>query len=370
MRRINQMNLILLLCMAAMVPAARIKDIVEVDGEWRNLLSGWGLVVGLNDTGDSSLPSAQVLSSLLRNEGISLSPSLFTSGSIALVNVMAELPAYAMQGSTIPITISTVGDAKSLQGGQLLPTELRGFDGEVYAVTLRTAISTASWTAEGKTGSSMTKNHPTAGRIEDGATIVRSEVSEIIQTIAGRRYMTLKLRKSDATTAEHVRQAIEQAFPNSVFVESAGTIRIRVPDTVTESNVNRFRAQIEQLNVEVDIPAVVVINEKTGTIVVGGNVTILETAVAQGSLVVKIKEQQFVSQPIAPFTSGATTAVVDDTSMGVEEEEGYLIRVPQVVTVSELVEALNAIGATPRDLIAIFNALKEAGALQAEIRMM
>ncbi|MBN1817613.1 MAG: flagellar basal body P-ring protein FlgI [Sedimentisphaerales bacterium] len=370
MKRPIRWILLWFLAAAASVAAARIKDIVEVDGEWRNLLNGWGLVVGLNDTGDSSQPSAQVLSSLLRKEGITLPPTLLASGSIALVSVTAELPPYAMEGSTIPITVAAVGDAKSLQGGQLLQTELRGFDGEVYAVSLRTAISTASWTAEGKTGSSMTKNHPTAGRIEDGATIVRSEISQIIQTIAGRRYMTLKLRKSDATTAERVRLAVEKIFPNSVFVESAGIIRVRVPDTVTESNVNQFRAQIEQLNVDVDIPAVVVINEKTGTIVVGGHVTILETAVAQGSLVVKIKEQQFVSQPIAPFTGSATTAVVDDTSMGVEEEEGYLIRVPQVVTVSELVEALNAIGATPRDLIAIFNALKEAGALQAEIRMM
>ncbi len=360
-----------LMAVAAPVRAARIKDVVSIAGERGNPLHGIGLVVGLNGTGDSALPSAQMLSSLLKRwNGVSLTPNTLASGSIALAYVTADLPAYAVPGTEIDITVSTMGDAKSLQGGQLMPTELMGLDGEVYAVTKAAAVSTASWTAEGRTGSNVTKNHPTSGRVPNGAYVERAEVAEVFETIAGQRYVTLKLRNHDTTTAERIRQAIEKVYPGTVFVENAGTLRVRVPHTISRENEIAFLAQITSLDVEVDLPAVVVINEKTGTIVVGGHVTISETAVAQGNLVVKIKEQQFVSQPFGPFTPGATTAVVDDTSLAVQEQEGHLIRVPQVVTVADLVDALNAIGATPRDLIAIFNALKVAGALQADIRMM
>ena len=362
---------IIAVLLGASARAARIKDVVSIAGERGNPLHGMGLVVGLNGTGDSSLPSAQMLSSLLQRwNGVSLTPNALASGSIALVYVTADLPPYAAPGSEIDITVSTMGDAKSLQGGQLMPTELQGLDGEVYAVTKAAAISTASWTAEGKTGSNVTKNHPTSGRIPNGAYVERTEPTEVFETIAGQRYVALELRNSDTTTAERIRQAIEKLYPGTVFVENAGTIRVRVPSTITRQDEIAFLARITGLEVEVDMPAVVVINEKTGTIVVGGNVTISETAVAQGNLVVKIKEQQFVSQPTGPFTPGATTAVVDDTSLSVQEQEGHLIRVPHVVTVADLVDALNAIGATPRDLIAIFNALKVAGALQADIRMM
>jgi len=351
--------------------AARIKDVVSIAGERGNPLHGIGLVVGLNGTGDSSLPSAQMLSSLLKRwNGVAITPNSLASGSIALVYVTADLPPYAIPGTEIDITVSTMGDAKSLQGGQLMPTELLGLDGEVYAVTKAAAVSTASWTAEGKTGSNVTKNHPTSGRIPNGAYVERAEIADVFETIGGQRYVTLELRNHDTTTAERIRRAIEQVYPGTVFVENAGTVRVRVPHTIGRENEVAFLAQITSLEVEVDMPAVVVINEKTGTIVVGGNVTISETAVAQGNLVVKIKEQQFVSQPIAPFTPGATTAVVPDSGVTVQEQEGHLIRVPQVVTVADLVDALNAIGATPRDLIAIFNALKVAGALQADIRMM
>jgi len=360
-----------LIAAAAPVRAARIKDVVSIAGERGNPLHGIGLVVGLNGTGDSGLPSAQMLSSLLKRwNGVSLTPNTLASGSIALVYVTADLPAYAVPGTEIDITVSTMGDAKSLQGGQLMPTELLGLDGEVYAVTKAAAVSTASWTAEGRTGSNVTKNHPTSGRVPNGAYVERAEVAEVFETIAGQRYVTLKLRQHDTTTAERIRQAIEKVYPGTVFVENAGTLRVRVPHTIGPENEIAFLAEITSLEVEVDLPAVVVINEKTGTIVVGGHVTISETAVAQGNLVVKIKEQQFVSQPFGPFTPGATTAVVDDTSLAIQEQEGHLIRVPQVVTVADLVDALNAIGATPRDLIAIFNALKVAGALQADIRMM
>jgi len=360
-----------LACAVPAVRGARVKDIVEIQGIRGNPLMGTGLVVGLNATGDSAVPSRQMLSSLLQREGgMTFSPSTLGAGSIAIVVVTAELGPWDRVGSRIDINVSAVGDAKSLQGGVLLATELKGLDGEVYAVARAASISTASWTVEGKTGSKMAKNHPTVGRIPGGAYVEKEELSSFIETIGQQRYITLNLRNGDFTTAERIRQAVEIVYPASTFVEDAGTIKVRMPPQVSRGDAAGFVDHITSIEVEVDMPAIVVINERTGTIVVGGYVGISETAVAQGSLVVKIKEQKFVSQPIAPFTEGATTAVVEDSSLSVEEEEGHLIRVPQVVTVTELANALNAIGATPRDMIAIFNALKVAGALQAKIEMM
>jgi flagellar P-ring protein precursor FlgI len=350
---------------------ARIKDVVDIQGVRSNPLQGMGLVVGLNGTGDSVEPPKQVLSSLLGREGITFNPSSLASGSIALVAVTAELGPWDRVGSRIDINVSTVGDAKSLQGGILLATELRGLDGQVYAVASVPSISTASWTVESsKTGSKAAKNHPTVGRIPNGAHVERQEIGSFWENIGGSRFITMVLRNSDFGTAERIRQAIETAYPDTAYVQDAGTIRVKVPETVSQRNMVRFVDEITSYDVDVDIPAVVIINERTGTIVVGGNVAISETAIAQGSLVVKVKEQQYVSQPTTPFTEGATTAVVDDTAISVEEEEGHLIPVPNVVTVEQLANALNAIGATPRDLIAIFNALKAAGALQAKLQIM
>jgi flagellar P-ring protein precursor FlgI len=350
---------------------ARIKDIVDIHGIRGNPLMGTGLVVGLNGTGDNSVPSSQILASLLRREDeMTFSPTTLKSSSIAIVMVTAELGPWDREGSQIDINVSTLGDATSLQGGMLLATELKGLDGQIYAVARVASISTASWTVEGKTGSKVSKNHPTVGRIPNGAYVEKQELSSFVEIIGGRRYITLNLRDNDFNTAEHIREAINMLYPECAYAEDPGTIRVKIPDEVDSLNEVKFVQAITALDVKVDVPAMVVINERTGTIVVGGNVGISETAVAQGSLVVRIKEQQMVSQPTAPFTENATTAVVDDTSVVVQEEEGHLIRVPHVVTVAELASALNAIGATPRDLIAIFNALKVAGALQARIEIM
>lgn len=351
--------------------AARIADIVQVHGIRGNPLYGTGLLVGLDGTGDASMPSAQMLTSLLQREGhISFDPQYLRSGNIALVMVTAELGPFDREGSLIDIQISALGSAKSLQGGTLLATELKGLDGEVYAVARVAAISTSSWTVEGKTGSKVAKNHPTVGRVPNGAYVERAETAQFVQRIGEQRFITLALRHNNFTTAERIRTAIDQLYPGCVFAQDPGTIRVRIPDSVTDVNVLGFVDSLLQLNVEVDMPGIVVINERTGTIVVGGTVSISETAVAQGDLVVKIKEQQYVSQPTTPFTEMATTAIVDDTSLAVEEKEGYLISVPRAVTVEELARALNAIGASPRDLISIFDALNRAGALQAKLEMM
>jgi flagellar P-ring protein FlgI len=353
------------------VQAARIGDICDIYGVRSNPLMGTGIVVGLNGTGDSSVPSAQMLASLLRREsGTTFDPGVLKSANIALVMVTADLGPWDREGGSIDINISSLGDCKSLQGGTLLATELKGLDGEVYAVARIGSISTSSWTVEGKTGSKASKNHPTVGRVPNGAVVERSELSEFVQMLGGRRCITLSLRQPSFSTAERIRQMIEKTNPNTAAAQDPGTVRIFVPENVTAGQEISFLDKIMQEDVEVDVPAVVVINERTGTIVVGGNVTILETAVAQGSLVVKVKEQKLVSQPTAPLTEGATTQVVDDTSVSVEEKEGSLIKLPTSVTVDELARALNAIGASPRDLIAIFDALKKAGALQAKLEMM
>lgn len=351
--------------------AARIGDIVDVQGIRTNSLSGTGLVVGLNGTGDSSIPSAQMLSSLIQREAdVTFSALELKSSSIAIVRVTAELGPWDRAGSLIDINISTLQDAESLQGGMLLATELKGLDGEVYAVARAAPISTTSWTVEGNTGSKVAKNHPTVGRIPNGAHVERSELSSFIDMIGRQSYLTLNLRNGDFTTAERIRKSIEILYPNVAFALDPGTVRVRIPDNVKQEKVLQFVDSILQLDVEPHVPAVVVINERTGTIVVGGNVTITETAVAQGSLVVKIKEQLNVSQPTTPFTDGATTAIVPDSAVSVEERDGHLITVPRSVTVEELANALNAIGASPRDLIAIFDALNKAGALQAKLEMM
>jgi flagellar P-ring protein precursor FlgI len=361
----------MLLGSAGWVRAARIADIAQVYGIRGNPLYGTGLIVGLDGTGDASLPSAQMLTSLLQREGhISFDPLTLRSGNIALVMVTAELGPFNREGSLIDIHISALGNAKSLQGGTLLATELKGLDGEVYAVARVTAVSTSSWTVEGKTGTKVAKNHPTVGRVPNGAYVERAETAQFIQLIGEQRYVTLTLRHNNFTTAQRVRMAIDKLYPDSAFAQDPGTIRVRIPDNIGAADVLGFVDSLLQLDVEVDIPGIVVINERTGTIVVGGTVSISETAVAQGDLVVKIKEQQYVSQPTTPFTEGASTAVVDDTSLAVEEREGYLINVPTAVTVEDLARALNAIGASPRDLISIFDALNRAGALQAKLEMM
>lgn len=368
---ITKCAIVVLLAAGVCVQAARIGDLVDVHGIRSNPLSGFGLVVGLNGSGDSALPSAQMLTSLLRREaGITLSPNDLRSANIALVSVTAELGPWDREGATIDITVSTLSDAKSLQGGMLLATELKGLDGEVYAVARVAAISTNSWSVDGKTGSKVSKNHPTVGRVPNGANVERSMLSRFVETVGSANYVTLRLRHNNFTNAERIRQAIDNLYPQSAFAQDPGTVRVRLPNSVGPEQAVQFVDRIMQLSVDVDVPAVVVINERTGTIVVGGNVSISETAVAQGSLVVKVKEQKNVSQPNTPFTDGATTAITDDTSLAVEEREGALIPVPRAVTVAELAAALNAIGASPRDLIAIFDALHRAGALQARLEMM
>jgi flagellar P-ring protein precursor FlgI len=346
----------------------RIKDIVDIQGLRGNPLSGVGLVIGLAGTGDTTLLSRQMLTNLLRDSGLVLTPSNLTGGNVAVVWVTAELGPFAREGSRIDVDVSAIGDAKSLQGGKLLPAPLKGLDGQVYAVA-DGGVSIGGWTATGDKAS-ITKNHQTVGRIPDGAIVEKEEIATFIEDIAGDRVITLNLRNGDFSTARQITQAINEDHADSAVVVDAGTIQVKVPAEIGQEGIAGFIDDITKPEVTVDVPAAVVINERTGTIVVGENVGISAVAISQGSLVVKIKETELVSQPAAPFSDSGTTQKVPDTAIGVEENTAYLIPVPRAVTVSDLAKSLNAIGATPTDLIAIFNALKKAGALQAKLVIM
>ena len=360
------LTLVLALCGSA--PGERIKDIVDIQGVRGNPLSGIGLITGLAGTGDSSLLSRQMLTNVLRDSGLVLSPSDVTGGNIAVVMISAELGPFDREGSRIDVDVSALGDAKTLQGGMLLATPLKGLDGQVYAVA-QGGISLGGWAASGKQAS-MSKNHPTVGRIAGGAIVEKSELATFVEEAAGRRFINLYLRNNDFSTAGRIGEVINGLYPDCALVLDAGTVKVQVPDDVTRQGIIRFIDDITLLDVTVDVPAVVVINERTGTIVVGQNVGISTVAISQGSLVVKVKETAQVSQPTAPFSDAGSTEVIPESLVGVEEQDAHLIPVARSVTVSELAKTLNAIGASPRDLIAIFNALKKAGALQAKLEIM
>ncbi|MGB2810019.1 MAG: flagellar basal body P-ring protein FlgI [Sedimentisphaerales bacterium] len=346
----------------------RIKDIVDIQGIRSNPLRGTGLIVGLAGTGDTTLLSRQILTNILRDTGLVLNPTDLTGGNIAVVMVTAELGPFAREGSQIDVDVSAIGDAKSLQGGMLLPTPLKGLDDQVYAVA-QGGVSIGGWSAGGDKAT-ITKNHQTVGRVPGGAIVEEEEIATFVEYIAGYRLITLNLRNIDFSTAERISKAINQTYPDSAAVVDAGTIKVKVPNEISQTGIAGFIDDITKPDVKVDVPAAVVINERTGTIVVGENVGISAVAISQGSLVVKIKESETVSQPFAPFSDAGTTERVPETTIGVEETDGYLIPVTRAVTVSELANTLNAIGATPRDMIAIFNALKKAGALQAKLVIM
>ncbi|MGE5294674.1 MAG: flagellar basal body P-ring protein FlgI [Solirubrobacterales bacterium] len=374
MRFLQSQGLVLAVAAMSLLGSARvgrgerIKDIVDIQGVRSNPLTGFGLVVGLAGTGDRALLSRQMLTNVLRNAGLVLSPEDLTGGNVAVVMVSAELGPFDREGMKIDVDVSSLGDATTLQGAMLLPTPLHGLDGQVYAVA-QGGVSLGGWSVSGSQAS-LSKNHQTVGRIPDGAIVEKSELAVFVEQAAGLRYLTLTLRNSDFTTAQRICDVINKAHPDVAVVLDAAAIRVGIPPEVTAAGIVPFIDDVTLRDVVVDVPATIVINERTGTIVVGENVGISSVAISQGSLVVKVKETAQVSQPTTPFTDGASTEVVPETSVDVEEQDAYLIPMQRAVTVSELAKTLNAIGASPRDLIAIFNALKKAGALQAKLVIM
>jgi len=357
---------LLAVLLPAVLPARaeRIKDIVSINGVRSNPLWGTGLVVGLSGTGDDSALGRQLLASILRHGGTTLNPIDITSQNIAVVLVTADLPAFARKGSRIDVTVSTVDDSTSLRGGTLIMAPLMGADGQTYAVS-QGSLSVGGFGASGQSGSSVTKNHPTVARIANGATVEREEISDFVENGC----VTLQLKNADFTTAERIAKAINEVFAKSSHALDAGTVRVEIPKTLTKGKLVGFIREIFTLEVEVDTPAVVVVNEKTGTVIIGQNVGISMVAIAHGSLSIITQEKDIVSQP-KPLSETGTTQTVHRTEIATQEEGGTLHVIPRMVSVAELARALNAMGLTPGDLIAIFNALAKAGALQAELKIM
>lgn len=346
--------------------AVRIKDIAAVEGVRENSLIGYGLVIGLNGTGDKigTKFTVQTLSSMLKKMGIAVEPSAVKVKNVAAVMVTAKLPPFTKTGSRIDVVVSSLGDATSLQGGTLLLTPLKGADQQVYAVA-QGPISIGGFIG-GKEGDSVQKNHPTAGRVAEGAQIEK----EVGFPFLNKERFNLLLRQQDFTTALRISQAINAQLGGESVASAvdSGTITLQVPD-LYKGRLVELLAAIESLEVKVDLPARVVVNERTGTIVMGDQVRISEVAVSHGNLTIRVKTDFQVSQPPPFAPEGSETVVVPQRQTEVREEDAQILML-RGATIGEVVRGLNAIGVTPRDLIAILQAIKAAGALQAELEIL
>jgi len=349
--------------------AARIKDVAQVEGVRTNQLFGYGLVMGLDGTGDRQTTefTRQTLTNLLQEYHIRVDPDDVRVKNVAAVMVTAEVPPYVQPGTRLDAVVSSMGDAQSLSGGILLLTPLRGPDGRVYATAQGPVSLGGGYTAIGM-GARISKNHQTAGRVTTGVLIERPIPSEIL-TAEGK--VQINIRQPDFTTAQRVSQVINASFPEALAQPlSPGVVAVALPPNYRRDPV-AFIAGLESLEVSADTPARVVVNERTGTVIIGYNVRITPVAVAHAGLHITVKTELGVSQPL-PFSQGETV-VVPDTSIVIEEpKDRQLVELPggPGVELNEIVLALNALGVTPRDLIAVFEALKEAGALQAELVIM
>jgi flagellar P-ring protein precursor FlgI len=346
--------------------ASRVKDIADFEGVRGNMLVGYGLVVGLNGTGDSLRNSnftQESLVSMLERLGVSTRGNSLNTKNVAAVMVTATLPAFARQGSRIDVQVSALGDAKSLLGGTLLATALLGADGEAYAEA-QGALTVNGFSAKGQ-AESVTRGVPTSARVPNGA-IVEREVEFRLDDL---KEVRLALRNPDFTTAQRIAQAIDQRL-------AADTARVTDPGTVTLAIPPRYRGRVaelmtdvEQLAVEPDAPARILIDERSGIIVMGDNVRISRVAVAQGNLTVRVSENPQVSQP-NPLGQGQTK-VVPRTKVEVDDQsQNRMVVLDGGVTLSQLVAGLNALGVGPRDMIGIIQAIKAAGAIQADVEVM
>ena len=347
--------------------ASRIKDIVDFEGIRDNQLVGYGLVVGLNGTGDSLADghfTKQSLKSMLNRLGVAPTDAGLSSKNVAAVMVSANLPPFSRQGSRIDVTISALGDASNLLGGTLLVTPMLGADGEVYAVA-QGQVAVGGFTAAGA-AETVTKGVPTSARIANGAIVER----EVPFEIGEMDVVKLSLKNADFTTARRISQAINAFLGTAAAAPTdPKTIEMQVPESYHRNVVNLL-TDIEQLRVEPDQMARVLIDEQSGTIVMGENVRISTVAIAQGSLTIRITETQQVSQP-GPFAEVGTTTTVNRTDVEVEEDsDARLTVLDDGVTLQDLVNGLNQLGIGPRDMITILQAIKAAGALQAEIQVM
>lgn len=341
--------------------ASRIKELAQLEGVRSNQLVGYGLVVGLNGTGDSDSTrfTVQSLVSMMERLGVTVNPATVEVDNVAAVVVTAQLPPFSRAGGTIDVNVASVGDADSLAGGNLLMTPLKAADGKVYAVAQGSLV--VGSLAFGGKAAKVQKNHPTSGRIPGGAMVER----EVSFVFGEKPVLNYRLKNSDFTTAARMSEAVNRHFGDSLARSlDAGQVQVRIPGRFKDHVVD-FVAEVERLNVVPDALARVVVNERTGTIVMGEGVRISTVAVSHGNLSLVIDEKTNVSQP-NPLAQGETVAS-PETEISVAEDQGELVVLEQGVSISEVASALNAIGATPRDLIAIFQAIKASGALYADL---
>lgn len=344
------------------------KDLAAFEGTRANPLMGYGLIVGLQGTGDSatSLFANRSLAGLLSKLGIVVDPAQVAVTNVAAVMVTAELPPFARVGDALDVTVSSIGDSDSLQGGTLLATPLLAVDGEVYALS-QGPVSIGGFAVQSGQGDRVQQNHPTVGRIPRGALVERS----FAPLLARKTSLRLLLHDKDYTTAHRIALAVNQALGSALaHADDAGAVEVAIPEALRADPVPFF-ARIEDVRVEPDRVARVVLNERTGTVVIGSEVRIAAIAITHGNLTIRIATQTNVSQP-APLSETGATVVFDNDELVAEEvrtSANSPLLVVQGVTVRELIETLNRLGASPRDLIAILQAIRAAGALQAELKL-
>lgn len=360
--------LLAIVCLGALLSApaeaARLKDMASVKGVRSNQIIGYGLVVGLRGTGDKAGArfTTQSLRSLLSKMGIALDPNAIRVANVAAVMVTADLPPFARTGTEIDAVVSSIGDAQSLEGGMLLMTPLIGNDGEIYAIA-QGSVAVGGFSVEGG-GASVSQNHPTVGTLVGGATVER----EVPYSLVGREEFEISLHNPDFTTARRTASRINDAFGARVAAaRDSGTLDLKIPETY-RNDVVGFLARVETLDVVPDKSARIILNERTGTIVMGDRVRVSTVAVSHGNLTVIVNRTNQVSQP-APFGRGETTRL-QNTDIEAFEESAQLSVIEETVTIGELVRALNAMGTTPTDLISIIQAIKASGALAADVEMM
>lgn len=357
--------LIFSLAFSAHSLAERLKDLVSISGVRANQLIGYGLVVGLSGSGDKTTEfTQQSFKSMLESFGISIPEDEdLTLGNVAAVMIHADLPPFAKLGQRIDVTVSSIGSAKSLRGGSLLMTPLRGADGQTYAIAQGNLV-VGGFGATGKDGSSITVNIPSVGRVPNGASVER----EVASPFSMGETITLNLHENDFTTVKRVTDVINQVLgPNIAEALDSLSIRVKAPTDVSERV--RFLSLIENLDV---VPgqamAKVVVNSRTGTIIIGSNVRVSPAAITHGSLTVTISENQQVSQP-PPFAAAGNTEVTDQSALDISQSKNPMFLFNPGASLEEIVKAVNKVGATPADLMAILEALKQSGSLKANLEV-
>ena len=351
-----------LLLAAPAFAASRVKDIAMVAGARDNQLIGYGLITGIAGDGDKNpIYTLQTVANFLQRFGMNVPPATLSAKNVAAVMVTADISAFKKNGSRVDVTVSSIGDAKTLQGGILLQTPLLGADGKIYAVA-QGAISLGGISA-GNEGASVMKNHPTVAQIIGGGIVEREIPTDIVRD----QTIELLLREPDFTSSARLAAALNQTFTNSSESIDSTTVRVRVPDA-SRSSVIDFIARVEAIELDPDMPARIVINERTGTIVATSRIRISSCAVSHGNITITIANTADVSQP-NPLSQTGETVVTPRTDTKVTEQQGRLVPFPDLPTVEKVAANLNSLGVTPRDMMAIFQAMKQAGALHAELVM-